>query len=486
MLRSCDFNKQDMINPHPFFKCSNKILTLKNYPPPGRGVAEPRHKKPIKELSAVITSDKSSIYDMKITAKLLYNIFEGMYSVNDIKSIYIVTIYNQRRNKMIINEQGLALNSITTILTKNIEEIQKNADSSFTLHPEGVIDNLITVLAIMEYCLEQQMAYMVKQFDPKTADGEYQDALYERIGLYRKYATPSSFTVFVTGEPFGLVSAGDITLKNLSDSSFYYNKTDFSFDENGLAAVGFESLEEAFVLVTTTDTFEIVSKPENVYSIDFSSIDNIIIGSDTESDAEFRARFYNELQKPEKCTRNAVLNNLSEYTGGLKFLTVHDNNSNDDVPAGNILIIAKPLVSDAEFCQHILDNVIGGIEFIGNTTVNVPLSNGQDWSVTFQKAAPAELEISAIVKIYSGYFQGHVSKEIFDNISKYLSSDKFGLNAVIRANELIIPFIQTDGVETVTEISVKKFGDEEYLSSVVLEPDEYPLLLKSNVHLSFV
>ena len=39
----------------------------------------------LKEFSAVITSDKSSIYDMKITAKLLYNIFEGMYSENSME-----------------------------------------------------------------------------------------------------------------------------------------------------------------------------------------------------------------------------------------------------------------------------------------------------------------------------------------------------------------------------------------------------------------
>ena len=34
------------------------------------------------DLSAEVTSNNSSVYDMKITAKLLYNIFEGLYSEN--------------------------------------------------------------------------------------------------------------------------------------------------------------------------------------------------------------------------------------------------------------------------------------------------------------------------------------------------------------------------------------------------------------------
>ena len=34
------------------------------------------------DLSAEVTSNNSSVYDMKITAKLRYNIFEGFYSEN--------------------------------------------------------------------------------------------------------------------------------------------------------------------------------------------------------------------------------------------------------------------------------------------------------------------------------------------------------------------------------------------------------------------
>jgi hypothetical protein len=47
----------------------------------------------LKELAAEVTSDKSSVYDMKITAKLLYNIFEGMYS-EDSREYDGITILN--------------------------------------------------------------------------------------------------------------------------------------------------------------------------------------------------------------------------------------------------------------------------------------------------------------------------------------------------------------------------------------------------------
>lgn len=47
----------------------------------------------LKELTAEVTSNNSSVYDMKITAKLLYNIYEGFYS-EDSKEYDGITILN--------------------------------------------------------------------------------------------------------------------------------------------------------------------------------------------------------------------------------------------------------------------------------------------------------------------------------------------------------------------------------------------------------
>ena len=44
------------------------------------------------DLSAEVTSNNSSVYDMKITAKLKYNIFEGLYTrqIDGFDGIYSV------------------------------------------------------------------------------------------------------------------------------------------------------------------------------------------------------------------------------------------------------------------------------------------------------------------------------------------------------------------------------------------------------------
>ena len=385
---------------------------------------------------------------------------------------------------MIINETGVSMQTLSSILNKNIEQIQNNLGSDYTLRAEGVIDNIIVNLAILEYYLEQQAAYLIKQFDPKTADGEYQDALYERVGMYRYKAAPTTFSMHVTGEAETVITAGTLTIENLITKSFFYNNSDINFNENGSANIEFESVVEEPISVTETDTFEIVQKPDTVYSIDFSSISNIVIGKNRESDAEFRARFYSKLSKPAKCTRNAILTNLSEYTDGLEFITVHDYNSDNSITAGAIKIIAKPVISDEEFCKAILDNVIGGISFVGNTTVNVPLSNGQSWAVSYQKAQEIAIQLNISVRIRRGYYQNAVLAKIPDSILSYFETQKYGLNSVIRATEFVAPVCETEGVEAVTQISIKTSDDVLYSDIVELSEDEYPTLSVTNVHIT--
>ncbi len=385
---------------------------------------------------------------------------------------------------MIINETGVSMQTLSSILNNNIEQIQNNLGSDYTLRAEGVIDNIIVILAILEYYLEQQVAYLIKQFDPKTADGEYQDALYERVGMYRYKAAPTTFSMQATGEAGTAIAAGAITIENLITKSYFYNNFDINFNENGIANIEFESIVDEPVFVSDTDVFELVQKPDNVYSIDFSSISNIVIGKNGESDAEFRTRFYSKLSKPAKCTRNAILTNLSEYTDGLEFITVHDYNSDNSIPAGAIKIIAKPVVSDAEFCKAILDNVIGGISFVGNTTVNVPLSNGQNWVVTYQKAQEVAIQLNISVRIRRGYYQNAVLAKIPDNILNYFETQKYGLNSAIRATEFVASVCETEGVEAVTQISIKTSEDVLYSDIIELSEDEYPVLSVTNLHIT--
>lgn len=384
---------------------------------------------------------------------------------------------------MITDAQGTTVQTLSNILENNIQKMRNSLGSDFSLKAEGVIDNIIVVLGIMQFYLEQQIVYLQKQFDPKTAGGEYQDALYERVGLYRDNATETMFCLNAYGEPNTLVAAENIELKSKLSEDVFLNKESV-FDNTGYASITFAALVKGDIKVSGTDEFSVIAKPNNVYSIELSSGSNINIGVERESDAKFRTRFYSKQSKPIKCTRNAVLKNLSEYTGGLKFLSVDDGNSDNLIPSGTVHIVAKPTVTDEEFAKAILDNFIGGVDFIGDTLVSVPLSNGQNWDVCFSKAIAVNFELNINIKIKSGYYPVPTFKQVKENILTYVNEQQYGLSDTVWATEFIEAIAQTDGVEAVTDISVKNEDDADFVEVIKFEYNQYPILSADNIYLT--
>lgn len=385
---------------------------------------------------------------------------------------------------MQINKDGLLINNLSDMLSENTEKMRKTLGSDFYIKPEGAVDNILTTISLMEKDLQEQVVYLIKQFDPETAEGTYQDALYERLGLYRKKESATSFVMTISGEPGESIDIEEIYIQDTETKDFFYNASEVVFDENGQADVTFKSFIFDAIEVSQNAEYEIVTRPDVLTGIDKTSIREIEMGCRAESDLEFRERFHQIKTINQKCTRNAILENLSEYTGGLEYLSLHDCNSDEDVPAGRLLITARPIVSDEEFAKHILDNVIAGVDFLGNTTVAVPLSNGQFWDVSFQKALEVPVEFFIKTKIRSGYYENSVFNKVRNNILTYLESHIFGLKSSIWATEFIIPVLEVDGVDAVTEILIKRAEDSAYATSVNMAADEYPAFYDSNINLS--
>ena len=100
---------------------------------------------------------------------------------------------------MKIDKNGYKLTSADNILTAMEKNLQKNFGSDFYIKPEGVIDNIAFAVAMMEIDLQNQIAFLAKQFDPETAEDIWQDALYQRIGLTRLAEKPTVFTKKIKG-----------------------------------------------------------------------------------------------------------------------------------------------------------------------------------------------------------------------------------------------------------------------------------------------
>lgn len=386
---------------------------------------------------------------------------------------------------MTIDKDGFSIDSLDNIMNLMEGQLQSKFGNDFAIKAEGVIDNIALSSCYMNRAIQEQIAELIRQFDPETAEGEWQDALYERIGLSRKRAAKTAFICNVEGTPALVCPPASLVIRSKTDNSEFENIDEFTITEDGTALVEFQCVVEGAVEVKNSDEFELISAPSGITAVTCGEDIHLILGQDEESDAEFRARFHNSKTYGVKATRNACLANLSKYVDNIAFLNIIDKNTDDSLSPGTIKIIAHHNTTDKIFAEAILDTVAMGIEYLGDTEVTVYSKSGKPNIVRFQNASEIEVDIMAEVKVRNGYYANTVFNKARENILTYIKERVFGLASTVYATEFIIPILETEGIEAVQNIKVKRNGpDAEYQDNITLTREQIPIFASERISLN--
>ena len=386
---------------------------------------------------------------------------------------------------MKIDDQGLEIDTIYNIIDKMENELKSLYGINFTIRPEGVIDNLASTFATLTQKIQTQIATLSREFDPESAADKYQDALYERIGVTRLEAQKSTFVLKVQGAANLICNAHSMTIRSKSDNNEFENISEFTTDENGIALVDFQCVIDGAIEVKSTDEFLIVTAPDGITSVAQADDLQFSIGRERESDNEFRIRFRNSKALNAKATHNACIANLSKYVDDTKFLRIVDKKVDDSFEPGNVKIIAYHNTTDNIFANAIFDTIGCGINLLGDTEITVYDREDQPVKIRFQNAEEVEVSIEAEVKVRSGYYPNTVFNKAKENILKYIEERVFGLEAIVYATEFIIPILETEGVEAVQSIKVKRNNiDQEFKDNVALTREQVPIFATERIVLN--
>ena len=386
---------------------------------------------------------------------------------------------------MQIDNQGHIMQDLDEVLDDLELQLQKKFGDGFYIKPEGIVDNIATSTGIQNIKLQEQIGYLIKQYDPETANGSWQDALYERIGVTRLEAQKSTFVLKVQGAANLTCSAGSMTIRSQTDNNEFENISEFTTDDDGIALVDFQCVIDGAIEVKSTDEFLIVTAPDGITSVSQADDLQFSIGRERESDNEFRIRFRNSKALNAKATRNANLANLSKYVDNIAFLKIVDKKSDENFDAGTVKIIAYHNTTDNIFAEAIFNTIADGIELLGDTQITVRDASDEPVVIKFKNADEIELSITAEVKVRSGYYANTVFNKVKENILKYIDERVFGLESIVYATEFIIPILETDGVEAVQSIKVKRNGiDEDYQDNVSLTREQVPIFATERIVLN--
>lgn len=384
---------------------------------------------------------------------------------------------------MEITDNEIKIQTSSEILSDIEKRFQQEYGENFSIKSGGVLDNLFQVAANYELEFQDNLVYFAKQLNPVSVENMWQDALNERIGVYRLEEASTKFTIEVNGTPNCKVSKNTILIRGEKSNKDFTNISDFSTDENGLALVEFEAADAGDIKISDDENFRIIRAPSTINKLEAVIKSTVSTGRERESDELYRLRYASSKALTAQATGRANLSNLGKLVNDSAYLSIQDRNTDKTMNPYCVKIIAKHNTTDNVFAQAILDTFGTGIQFLGSTSVVVKDDNGENVQIKFCKAIEIPLEINIIVKITDGEFEETVIKNTKEKILEYIEKRLYGLGSIIYATELIIPVLTENiGVEAIEEISIKRESDNFYTDVIELEEDEVPIFDFNKIH----
>lgn len=386
---------------------------------------------------------------------------------------------------MIIDEKGLTLSTMSENLAFWQEKLKAVFGNDFVIKKEGVVDNIAVSSSSSTMDLESQVAYLVKQLNPQTAEGEWQDKLYSLIGLYRRQATYTVVQRTVSGTANATIQKGDLLIENAATKDQFRNNADIELDANGLGVGSFTAEESGSIELPTDATINIVNPLEDVTGVYYSSGNTQNVGDDYESDDEFRRRWQVSSASANANTEDGLykaLLELVESNSDLKIINNRTGSAVDGIPAHCMKIILNSAEDDETIAQTIMDNIVDGnqVGLQGDISVDVTDSQGQTETIKFSRATSVDIYLQATITVQAGYTLTTIGNSIRENVFAYMQSHKFAMGSKIYANMFANSIYEIEGVAEVVSIQLSDDGTN-YDDYVQLGSDEAPNFAQNRI-----
>lgn len=364
---------------------------------------------------------------------------------------------------MKINSKGFTTSTLQEYLQQWQERLKATFGDDFVIKKEGVVDNVATASSISCMDLESQFGFLIKQLNPYTAEGEWQDKLYSLIGLVRQQATYTVVSRTCEGTPNTTISAGVLLIENASTKDQFRNNEVINFDANGKALGSFTAEESGAIDLPNDALINIITPFSNLTGVYYESGNTISIGTDYESDEEFRARWQLTSASASANTDDGLYKALLELVSSksdIKIFSNRTNSSSGGIPAHSQKIVINSPYDDETIAQVIFNNLVDGnmVGLQGTISVDVTDSQGSTETIKFDRATVTNLYLKATVSLKTDVTLAAISRSIKESIINYINTLDFEMGTKLIANMFIAPIYVNDNIEEVTEIKLSTDG----------------------------
>lgn len=379
---------------------------------------------------------------------------------------------------MKITSKGFTLETLEEYLSKWTERLKGVFGNDYVIKKEGIVSNVATASSLSSMDLESQLAYLLKQLDPYTAEGEWQDKLYSIIGLKRRQATYTVVSRTCSGTPNTQIEKGELVIENAATKDQFRNNDTIQFNSSGIGLGSFTAEESGAIELPSDASINIITPFANLIGVYYEPSNLSMIGDEYESDDQFRERWLLTSSLASANTDDGLYKALLDLVETRSDLKIFDNRTGsvkDGIDPHSLRIVLNSAYDDETIASIIMDHLVDGNMFglQGKISVDVADSEGTKETIRFDRADVQSIYLSVRVGIVNNISLATSQTEIKNNILSFVTNNKFDMGSKIWANMFAASVYSVSSVTEITELKISTDG-QDWKDFVQLNETEVP------------
>lgn len=219
---------------------------------------------------------------------------------------------------------------------------------------------------------DSEVLYLAQQFDPRTAEGRFQNALAEIYFIKRKPAINSYAMCTINGRAGTQIDAGALIESEIDGTQWSLDQN-VTIPANETITAKFTCLTDGAISASSGTLTKIVT---TVTGWDTVTNATAIVGSLEESQSAFEQRRKDSVSLNARSTVNAVYANVAQCDGVIAVYAV-DNKKNISETIDNYTLTPHSVFvsviggENADIAKAIYNNLSAGCDYNGNTSVDI-------------------------------------------------------------------------------------------------------------------
>lgn len=219
---------------------------------------------------------------------------------------------------------------------------------------------------------DSEVLYLAQQFDPRTAEGRFQNALAEIYFIKRKPAINSYAMCTINGRAGTQIDAGALIESEIDGTQWSLDQN-VTIPANETITAKFTCLTDGAISASSGTLTKIVT---TVTGWDTVTNATAIVGSLEESQSAFEQRRKDSVSLNARSTVNAVYANVAQCDGVIAVYAV-DNKKNISETIDNYTLTPHSVFvsviggENEDIAKAIYNNLSAGCDYNGNTSVDI-------------------------------------------------------------------------------------------------------------------